>query len=316
MIKKYSFIIGIIIFLLILNKLGFREMIDILTQVNLYYFGLATFLLLPILFIRAYRWNYLKKKQGIIFSLKDSFLINNISMIIGLVTPGRLGELTKILYLKNKNYSIGKSLVSVLLDRLADLFFLLFFSLISLIFFFSYFKKTILLLALILSLFILVFILISKNNLVQIILKKMLGLIIPSKFKKSWLLNYHDFLKNLKIYTLNNYFSILFITAFSWLIYYFQSFLLLKSIGINNIPFFYLAITVTIAGFVTLLPISISGLGTREATLIFFFSFFQVPLEKTIGFSLLILSTIVSTALIGLICWLFKQVHQPTLVTR
>lgn len=306
MIKKYSFIIGIIIFILILSKLEFRETINVLTKINLYYFSLATFLLLPILFIRAYRWNYLKRKQNIIFSIKDSFLINNISMIIGLVTPGRLGELTKIFYLKNKKYSIGKSLVSVILDRLADLFFLLFFSLIGLIFFFSYFKKTILLLAII-TIFILIFVFIIRNNLVQIVLKKILNLIIPVKYKKSWSLNYHDFFKNIKIYTLSNYLLILFITVFSWLIYYIQSFLLLKSVGINNVPFFYLTIAVTIAGFVTLLPISVSGLGTREATLIFFFSFFQVPLEKTVGFSLLILSTILSTALIGLICWSIKS---------
>jgi len=306
MIKKYSFIIGIIIFLLILNKLGPREIIDVLDEIDLYYFGLAVFFLLPLLFIKAYRWNYLKKKQNIISSLKDSFLVNNIGLAIGLVTPGRLGELTKILYLKNRNYSIGQSLVSVLMDRLADLFFLLFFSLISLVFFFSYFKKTILLSALILFLFTLIFVLVLKNNLVQIILKKILDLIIPLKYKKAWSLNYHDFFKNLKIYTLTNYLSTLLITILAWLIYYFQSFLLAKSIGIN-IPFFYLVMAITVAGFIALLPISVSGLGTREATLIFFFSFFQIPLEKTVGFSLLILSMVLIIALIGLICWSIKS---------
>jgi len=308
MIKKYSFIIGIIIFLLILNELGSREIIDVLGKINLCYFSLAVFLLLPLLFIKAYRWNYLKKKQNIISSLKDSFLVNNIGLAIGLVTPGRLGELTKILYLKNRSYSTGQSLVSVLMDRLADLFFLLFFSLIGLVFFFSYFKKTILLSALILFLFTLIFVLVLKNNLIQIILKKILDLIIPLRYKKAWSLNYHDFFKNLKIYTLTNYFSTLLITVIAWLIYYFQSFLLAKSIGIN-IPFFYLIMAMTVAGFIALLPISVSGLGTREATLIFFFSFFQVPLEKTVGFSLLILSMVLTIALIGLICWSIKSIR-------
>ena len=307
MIKKYSFIIGVILFILILNRLGYKELINVFDEINLYYFVSATLLLLPLLFIKAYRWNYIKKTQGIIFSIKDSFLINNISLAIGFVTPGRLGELTKIFYLKNKNYTIGKSLVSVILDRLADLFFLLFLSLMSLILFFSYFKKTILLLAIIIV-FMLLFIFIIKSNFVKIIFKKILRLIIPGRYKKSWSLNYHDFFKNIKTYTLNHYLLILFITAFSWLIYYIQSFLLLKSIGINNISFFYLIISVTIAGFITLLPVSISGLGTREATLIFFFSFHQVPPEKTVGFSLLILSMLLIAALIGLICWLIKPV--------
>lgn len=303
--KKYSFIIGIIVFLLILNKLGFKEIIDVFNKIDLYYFSLATLLLLPLLLIRAYRWNYLKKKQSIIFSIKDSFLINNISLAIGFVTPGRLGELSKIFYLKNKKHTIGKSLVSVIFDRLADLFFLLFFGLISLIFFFSFFKKTILLLAIIITVFILLFVLTIKSNLVKIILKKIFDLIIPSKYKKSWSLNYHDFFENIKIYTLTNYFSVLSITVIAWLIYYLQSFLLAKSINID-IPFFYLIIAVTVAGFISLLPISIAGLGTREAILIFFFSFFQISPEKTVGFSLLILLMLLTAALIGLICWIIK----------
>jgi len=105
-LKKYSFLIGIIIFILILNKLEFREIINIFDKINFYYFSSAVLLLIPLLLIKAYRWNYIKKTQGIIFSIKDSFLINNISLAIGFITPGRLGELTKILYLKNKKYSI------------------------------------------------------------------------------------------------------------------------------------------------------------------------------------------------------------------
>ncbi|MFH1388214.1 MAG: lysylphosphatidylglycerol synthase transmembrane domain-containing protein [Patescibacteria group bacterium] len=309
MIKKYSFIVGVILFILILNKLGYKELINVFNKINFYYFAFAVLLLLPLLFIKAYRWNYIKKTQGIIFSIKDSFLINNISLAIGFITPGRLGELTKIFYLKNKDNTIGKSLVSVVLDRLADLFFLLFLSLISLIFFFSYFKKTILLLTIIIFFLILLSIFAIKSNIIQIIFKKILNLVIPARYKKSWSLNYHDFLKNIKTYTLNNYLLILFFTTLSWFIYYIQSFLLLKSIGINSIPFLYLVISVTIAGFITLLPISISGLGTREATLIFFFSFYQIPSEKTIGFSLLILSMLLIAALIGLICWLIKPIH-------
>lgn len=308
-IKKYSFFIGIIIFLLIISRLELSKLANILTKINFFYFTLAVSLLLPLLLTKAYRWNYLKKKQKIIYCLKDSFLMNNVGLSIGLITPGRLGELSKIFYLKNSGHSLGKSSVSVLLDRLADLFFLLIFGFFSLLFFFSFFQKTILLLTLSISFFLFLLIFFLKTNLIRIFLKKIFIFIIPSKYQKSWKLNFHDFFQGLKIYNFKNYLFIFFITTFSWLIYYLQVFFLAKSINIKNIPFLYLIMTVTIAGFITLLPVSISGLGTREATLIFLFSFFAISQELTVTFSLLILSMSLLSASIGLICWFIKPIR-------
>jgi len=307
-IKKCTSLIGIIIFILIIYRADLLKLADILSEINYYYLILAYSLVPLILLTKAYRWNYLKKKQKIIYKLKNSFLIYCVGVYLGILTPGRLGELSKIAYLKNKQCSVGKASVNVLLDRLADLFSLLILSCLGMFIFLPFFQNIVLTLALgIISLLILL-ILFLKTNLIQIFLKKIFNLLIPEKYQKSWRLNFRKFINDFKKYELKNYLFIGLITLISWLIYYSQMFFLTRGMGINNISFFYLATAVTIATFITLLPISILGLGTREATLILLLSTFQVSREQIISFSFLILSLSLVSGSIGLICWLIKPI--------
>ena len=85
-------------------------------------------------------------------------------------------------------------------------------------------------------------------------------------------------------------------------------YILAKGVGLN-IPFLYFAISVTIAGFITLIPISVSGIGTRDAALILLFTPFLIPKEQIIVFSALILLMSLFTAFVGLICWLIKPIR-------
>ena len=305
-LKKYSFLIGLVIFPLIIAKLDFLKLVDILSKIDYLYLILALLLSFPLLIIKGYRWNYLKKKQKIYYKLKESILMYGVGSYLGIITPGRLGDLSKIIYLKKDHYSSGKSSVSVILDRLFDLFFLLIVGYLGMFFFASFFQKTIFSLTLIILSIILLLIIISKSNLLRLFFKKIFLLIIPLNYQKSWKLNFQDFINDLKIYQLKDYSFILFITLFYWFIYYSQIFFLARSLNIVTIPFLYLIISVTMAGLITLLPISISGIGTREATLILLFSFFQISPEATISFSMLILSMSILMALIGLVCW-FKK---------
>ncbi len=308
-LKKYSFLIGLIIFLLIITRLDFLKLIDILSKTNYLYLILASLLAFPLLIAKAYRWNYLKKKQKIYYSLKESTLMYGTGSYLGIITPGRLGDLSKIIYLKNDNYSTGKSSVSVIVDRLFDLFFLFIIGYLGMFFFVSFFKEAILIITLIIILTLCLAAVILKNHSIRSYLKKIFNFVIPVKYQKSWKLNFQDFINNLKIYKPSNYLFALLITAISWLIHYGQAFLLAKGLDIVNISFFYLAIAVTISGLLTLLPISIAGIGTRDATLILLFSFFQISPETTISFSTLILLMTILMALIGLVCWVRKPLR-------
>jgi len=229
-------------------------------------------------------------------------------LYVGLLTPGRLGEVVKALYLKKDGYSMGKSLVSAVLDRLTDFVFLLVFLFFGSLFFFTIFQKQVLIVVLGTIIIVALFIIFLKFGLIKWLLNKTFQIFIPQKYQKSWKINFQDFINDLKIYTFKNYLIIFLITTFSWVFYYLQMYILARGMEIN-IPFLYLAIAVTMAGFITLIPISISGIGTRDAALILLFSPFLIAKEQVIAFSTLILLMLIWGAFIGLICWFIKPIR-------
>ena len=302
-------LIGIALFMFILTKIDLKSFFGLLKNINLYYFIAAALLALPILFIKAYRWNYLKKTQNINYRLPDSILMYGSGIYIGLLTPGRIGDFIKVLYLKNDGNSAGKSFVSVFIDRLADLLFLMMFGYIGMFFFIHLFRKQVYLLSSLFAAVLLIIIIAATNKkIVKKILKKIFNFLIPAKHKEKIRVNFSDFYRDLKILNKKSIIKVSLLTILVWSIYFFQMFLLAKSLGID-ISFAYLAICSCIAGLVTLIPVSISGIGTRDITLIVLFSFLGISRESAVAVSMLILSMSVLMALIGLACWLKKPVR-------
>lgn len=308
MAKKISRLIGIIIIVFILSKLNLTELKGIFSTVNKYYLILGLALAIVGVFIKAGRWNYLKRIQGIKYSITNSFIMYSASTMVGIITPGRLGELSKIFYLKNDGHSYGKSTLNVILDRIFDILFLLIFATIGMFFFFNLFKKEIPYAITLIIGILIFFYLFIKTELIKKLFLKIFNFLIPAKYQKSWQVNLQDFINDLKTLKVKHYLFVFGITIFAWFLYYFQMLIFAKSIGIN-IPFLYLAISVTVAGIVTMIPISYSGIGTRDLILISFFSFFLISQELAVAFSSLILSTCILMAMVGFICWLIKPIR-------
>jgi len=307
-LKKHLSFLGIILFIFILFKSNLGEILKNIKNVNFSYLILAAALALPILLNKTWCWNYIKRKQGIKYNLKDSFLMYCSGIYVGTLTPGRMGEVIKALYLKKDGYSMGRSLVSIALDRISDLVSLVAFILLSSLFFITVFQKQILILVLGIIIFILLFVIFLKIGLIKWFLKKMFYVFIPEKYRKSWKINFQDFIDDFKIYKLKNYIIIFLISILSWFFYYLQTYILSKAINID-VPFLYLAITVTTAGLITLIPISVAGIGTRDAALILLLAPFSILREQAILFSALILLMSLFAALVGLTCWLYRPIR-------
>jgi len=306
-IKKYLFFIGLFLFIFIISKINFFELFANFKKIDLKFLIFALLMSFPLFFFKSLCWNYLKKRQGINYSLKNSILMNGAGLYFGIITPGRSGEIIRALYLKKDGHSIGKSLVSLFLDRLSDLIFLLIFTVIGLAIYLSVFhEKIIYSLILIIITTISIFFII-KTPVLKFFGKKLFYLLVPSKLQNSWKINIQEFINDLKIYNSKNYLIIFLLTACSWTAYYIQMFILTKGLNIN-VNFLYLAIVVTITGLITILPISISGIGTRDAALILLFTPLSIPLEKIITFSALILALSLWMAVIGFFCWLIKPI--------
>ena len=111
--KSYIRFIGIPIFVFILFKVDTYKLIEIITEIDLVYLLISTILNIPQLFIKSFRWNLLLKKQGINYSFLHSFMVFLNSLYVGLITPGRIGEFIRVIYLKqDKGVSISKGACS------------------------------------------------------------------------------------------------------------------------------------------------------------------------------------------------------------
>lgn len=306
-IKKYYFLIGIAIFVFFILKTDIKQYFEIFTHsIKFFYLIWAMLLTGAILTIKAYRWNYLKRQQNINYNFWNSFLIYNIGIGLGSVTPGRLGDLIKIAYLKKDGYPIKKCLASVIFDRIFDLIFLFIVGCFSLVFFIGNFGYAPLYFFGVFSIALLIVLFFIKTQIAKRIIKKAFYLLIPENNQKSWILSFKDFFEEIKKFKITAYFTVAVLTVFSWIVFYLQAYFIALSLSMP-ISFFYLAAALTISLLVSIIPISISGIGTREAVLIFLFSNLNIKTEKTISLSILILIVSFFASFIGLVSWGLKK---------
>lgn len=125
-------LIGLIIFALIVRDINFRALYEQSTQINFFYLALASSLYLPIIFLKSYRWQKIMVAQKISYAWREAFLMYGSSTLLGMVTPGRLGDLSKIIYLKKK-HSLGRAAFSSILEKILDLASVTFFIIIGML---------------------------------------------------------------------------------------------------------------------------------------------------------------------------------------
>ena len=170
-LKKYSYLIGIFLFIIILTRIDLGSILINIKDIKLSYLFLAFLFGFPILIAKSFCWNYIKKKQNINYSQKDSFLMYGVGLYIGGITPGRVGEVSRIIYLRKDGHSLGKSLVSLILDRVSDFVFLLIFLFFGLFFFFNLANEQILIPSIIITFLIILLFVFLKLNLFKFIFK-------------------------------------------------------------------------------------------------------------------------------------------------
>ena len=301
--------IGLILFVIILSKLNLTKIIALLSNINPFYLAAALLLFIPLLVIKAMRWQLLMKAQSIDYSLKDSTIMYVAAMYIGALTPGRIGDFIKVFYLKGDAYPFGKSFATVLLDRLFDLVSLFFLGYAGMLLFITLFERAIIILSCIFvgTILLIIFFLYKKEFSIGI-LEYISSNFIPERYRENANTGFSDLYNGIKTLNTNQLTLATFMTFFAWVIYFITMYLFALSIDIN-IPFLYLATCVSISAVITLIPISISGIGTRDATLIILFSYLGLSKESAIAFSMMILFMYAVNGFIGLVAWLKKPIN-------
>ena len=99
------------------------------------------------------------------------------------------------------------------------------------------------------------------------------------------------------------------LTCLSYLIFFIQCYLIALAIGIS-IDFLTITLFMAISNLISFIPISISGLGTRDAALIYLFSLVELKPELAVSYAFLVFLTFfVCGGFIGVVAWWIKPLE-------
>jgi len=295
---KYLPIIGIAIFIFILLKLDLSSIIGEVKGANINYLAIALFFLFISTISQTLKWFVIARVQGIEVPFLKSYKINMISNFYGFITPSRIGSASRIAYLKGfKGYHMGKGASNYVLDKVLDLGSVFFLAVIFSFVFKEILSKNLLYYSTSLLILLLVFLLIFRDKeRTKKILRMVYLRFIPEKIKektKGIFNSFYDGMPKKRYFLLFGLINIA-----SWIVLYTMTYFIGLSIGIN-VSFFYFLAVLPVATLIAQIPITISGLGTREATMISLFGVLGVGATKVFSMALISLVGGIIPAIIG-----------------
>ena len=286
--RKILPLIGIAIFVYLLIKLNVVEIIKQIENIKFPYMIIAIIFVFIYLLFATAKWFIIARKQGMKIPFVKAFKINLITDFYGFVTPARLGSAMRADYLKKYSGNVGKGLSNFVIDKVLDLS-SLFIMAIGLGFVFSKsigitsISSIFILLALFLTM-ILISLIFYKKESSKFFLRTIYRKFIPNSMKNKAKQMFDSFYKDMP--KLGFLILVFLVNLMTWIVNYFIIYLVGLSLGININFIYYLAIF-PIATLIAQIPITISGLGTREITLIGLFGLFGVEAVKVFSMALI-----------------------------
>ncbi|MFH1240050.1 MAG: lysylphosphatidylglycerol synthase transmembrane domain-containing protein [Candidatus Diapherotrites archaeon] len=291
-LKKYFALIGIALFIFILLNINIPRLIEIFSQINLFYLFVVLVLVITAIILKAFKWQQLIKAHGSQMSLKKCINFFLIGFFASVFTPARAGDLLRVFYAGEEIKSKSTAFSSVVLDRIIDIGILICLGVVSILVFSFLFGVVVLPLEVLflgIFIFMIAVIVVMRQHYLKKLLKPLVNVLVPEKHKPKLAVSYNSFYDSLSITNKHRglvVFSI-FISLLSWFLVICMAYFLLLSLGVDNVPFYFMAIVVPIVTLIELVPITISGLGTREAAMLFVFSFYPISAETIVAYSLL-----------------------------
>jgi glycosyltransferase 2 family protein len=299
-IIKIAVTLLILLFLLWKVEFNTQGFGDTLRSVHTGYFLLSLFGVILVLGIKSYRWRLLIRNEGATYSAYKGFAAYMASDAVGIVTPGRIGEIARLYYLREESpisfYSAFKTIVS---DRIFDFTMLGWFGLSGMLFYFKTFGDYP---GLYYALCVLVLVIFS-----YFIVIKFLAIILRSK-KVSRLPIIRFIYESFLAVVGKRAMWMWIITIVAYLMYFNFSWFIMLSLHLTP-SYIDVVFIMSIMSLSTIIPLSVAGFGTREATLVLLFSYYGLSSETAISFSLMHFTAFfLWGGLIGLVFWILMPI--------
>jgi len=258
MFKFIKFIICFLILYLIISKIDIIKINYILKNANTYLILFAIILFCPQIFISSFRFKFILSKTNINLKIFNSIKLILLANSSNVFLPGRLGDIMKGLLIKQNKLSNYDMIFLGLYEKIFDFSALI---LIMSIFASSlYFYSSEIVFVSIFYLFF--FLTLHFNlNMIESFYKKI-------KFSKKSSKNFYILLKQFSIK--KGFLSLILISLILWFFHLLQFYVFIKAFGIN-IAMHSLFPNIAICLIIGLIPITPSGIGTRDLAFIYFF---------------------------------------------
>jgi uncharacterized protein (TIRG00374 family) len=290
--KKFLPLVGIIILIIIIFSLDIGKIKDAFLQISPIYIFIALALTVPRLLIQNYYWRLIQKEQNINITFFQSLKIFLIGYFYGSWTPGFLGMVMRVPYMKEKtDEPYGKLFVNTFIEvilRQVAIYVMIAAGLIIIIIEFSDLEITktlpFIIGIIIFIQAIILFYFIKKERgerFFNVIVKR----IIPKKFKDPSFrfieTFYMDFPKMRRLI-----FPFI-LGLVTWIIIFSQEYIIVYALG-ASIPYLSFLLIFPVANIAGYIPVTFAGIGFRELTSIIIFSrMFGIDEEVILVFTLL-----------------------------
>jgi len=255
--------------------------------------------MLVIVLLKGLKWKLILNEYGQKFSYKDACMTWCIGAFAGGFTPGQAGEAIKVLYVRkaNPDKSFGECLSTIVSDKIIEIYSLMTLAIVSVVLLFNRLSENPLYIPIIViaCLVLIVFYALTEHKVYILfgrLFRPIISFIVPHRYQDNMKISLERFLSG--IWELKNKKRILLllwlIAIFTWFVLFLNAYLLALSLSLD-ISLLYTMLISPIINFASILPISISGLGTRDLTTIFFFNEIGLGKESAVAWSMLNLAT-------------------------
>ncbi|MGB0590916.1 MAG: lysylphosphatidylglycerol synthase transmembrane domain-containing protein [Myxococcota bacterium] len=252
-------------------------------------FAQATGLWVVIAALKAWRWQQLLAAQSIPLPYGRALHWYVAGLFLGGVSPGRLGELIKVTFIRDLGHPMGRALFSSVLDRLFDLLVLPLVAVAGMALYGAIFSDELEIGLLALAAMAVGGLIAWRANaLIRRLLAIPVRLLMPKHMQAEASLTVDGFFEEFRTVSLGDWAKHGLLTAVCWLLYGAAAVLLAEGLGLTINPI-WIGIAVLAAALAGLIPITVSGIGTRDAVLAGFFARVGAGTAPAIALSTLLL---------------------------
>jgi glycosyltransferase 2 family protein len=285
----------LLVALVLIFKIDLGKTAALIAHADLLLVALAVLFFVPFLAAKTLRWQVILRDLNIPISFGEAIKLYALGLGAGMMTPGQVGDAVKVAYLHERG--LGRALLSVLLDRLWDVLVLLLLAGSGAFLFWQQLEGEWVAIALLAAVMIALLAIIASPRAQRILFK------LAARFRRTGAGEVAYEPVQLSPNQILRQFAL---TLIATGVVYFRYYLLTSALNVHLglIPF---VAAMSLATVAALLPISISGLGTRDAALLLFAGSIGITREQALGVSALILFLSVVNGLVGLGVWLLQS---------